>query len=438
MSRPVLVIVSLLSCLLVPAAWSAEIYVPPGDGTLAAAVAGASAGDTLLLRDGTFGGNVTVDKSLTLRSVNRGTMAAITGDLTVHGSSVRVTVQGLKFSKYLVVNGTIAELRVLENYFAGFGINIYSKIGASSAVQDAAPAAVIVGNQFAGAHIYENNSYDSGAFYVAGNTISDSAITLRDSAWIVGNIINNPHSSLTPILILGGSWHRILANRVLFRLINDCTYDPNGKYTGIYVNSDYILIADNVVELADFCRNQSVQRGIRSQGSGLAVIIDNVIRGVSENPNRIGWAIDSSTSASRISGNIILDYASGNGGPITSSSASADISNNLCYRNSGDCPAGNGNLNADPKFIDLLDYRLAADSPAIDAGPADYEYADLDRTRNDMGVHGGPWDIGQYDAQRNPSNVTPYVYPLTTAGWFPGSGTSGSLEVRALGVARLR
>lgn len=70
-----------------------------------------------------------------------------------------------------------------------------------------------------------------------------------------------------------------------------------------------------------------------------------------------------------------------------------------------------------------------------DAGPPDYGLADLDRSRNDIGAQGGPWSIGQYDAQRQPSSLAPFVYPLFKA---DSSIFDGNLEVQALGVARLR
>jgi hypothetical protein len=61
--------------------------------------------------------------------------------------------------------------------------------------------------------------------------------------------------------------------------------------------------------------------------------------------------------------------------------------------------------------------------------------ADLDRTRNDIGAYGGPWSIGQYDAQRDPSYFGPYVYPLFNAN---ASFVNGQMQIRAIGVARLR
>lgn len=53
---------------------------------------------------------------------------------------------------------------------------------------------------------------------------------------------------------------------------------------------------------------------------------------------------------------------------------------------------GEGNLNADPLFIDpeYGDYHLQAGSPCIDAGNPDPQYNDTNGSRNDMGAYGGP------------------------------------------------
>jgi hypothetical protein len=50
-----------------------------------------------------------------------------------------------------------------------------------------------------------------------------------------------------------------------------------------------------------------------------------------------------------------------------------------------------GSIIAEPKFTDLAngDFTLASDSPAINAGPPDAQYNDLDGTRNDIGMFGG-------------------------------------------------
>ena len=48
-------------------------------------------------------------------------------------------------------------------------------------------------------------------------------------------------------------------------------------------------------------------------------------------------------------------------------------------------------VSSNPKFVNWQngDYRLASDSPAINAGPSDPQYNDRDGSRNDMGMFGG-------------------------------------------------
>jgi hypothetical protein len=100
-----------------------------------------------------------------------------------------------------------------------------------------------------------------------------------------------------------------------------------------------------------------------------------------------------------VEGSAVLDARCG----ITSDSAELTVRNNLFHGNSAnacgslDDPAGSsGNLEADPEFRDpdAGDWRLGASSPGIDAGPDDDGYEDVDGSRNDVGVYGGPYSIG--------------------------------------------
>lgn len=53
---------------------------------------------------------------------------------------------------------------------------------------------------------------------------------------------------------------------------------------------------------------------------------------------------------------------------------------------------GDGNIDLDPSFTDPKtgDFRLSEESPCIDAGHPNPEYNDLDGSRNDLGMYGGP------------------------------------------------
>ncbi|MFC1527168.1 hypothetical protein ACFL5D_00285 [Candidatus Neomarinimicrobiota bacterium] len=51
---------------------------------------------------------------------------------------------------------------------------------------------------------------------------------------------------------------------------------------------------------------------------------------------------------------------------------------------------GSDNINANPDFMDNVDFILSPNSPCIDAGHPDNQYLDKDGTRNDIGAYGGP------------------------------------------------
>ncbi|MBU9697668.1 nitrous oxide reductase family maturation protein NosD [Rhodobacteraceae bacterium HSP-20] len=87
----------LVTALLAQPLWAGQIDVPPGAGTLAAAIAGSSPGDVLRLSDGAYLGPVTIDRPLTLQGSpatvidgqGQGTVVTITADdVTVTGVTV--------------------------------------------------------------------------------------------------------------------------------------------------------------------------------------------------------------------------------------------------------------------------------------------------------------------------------------------------------------
>ena len=93
----------ILALTLVPPLHAAELEVAPGPGALALAIAGASPGDVLILRDGTYAGPVTVDRPLTISGpdgavvdgVGQGSVVTIAAaDVTLHGFTVTGSGRG--------------------------------------------------------------------------------------------------------------------------------------------------------------------------------------------------------------------------------------------------------------------------------------------------------------------------------------------------------
>ena len=130
--------------------------------------------------------------------------------------------------------------------------------------------------------------------------------------------------------------------------------------------------------------------GIRGTRGASFQARNNLIRGHAVALSR---ASEETGAPTLIENNILWDNGSGLDCVASATEGSAY---NLFWnnrRNHNRCAAGEGSFDADPLFRDVEgeDFRLEAASPAIDAGNPDPQYNDRDGSRNDMGLHGGPY-----------------------------------------------
>jgi hypothetical protein len=412
-------LISIFSIFVSCSTLAAETIVNSGVGALAAAVTAAVDGDTLILQDGDYTGAVTIDKSLTLRSMSRGAMVYIgSGAFVVEGEGIKVTLQGLSFNTQVTVNQG-DDVRILENQFLSGVDLIVSEYKSSEGDGKLA----VIGNQFSAgskiALIRSDNAYIAGNKFVAGSIQADAG-----SVWIVGNEVNVNNGTVVGIELNGTFGEaKVMANRVTINQANSNTFK------GIYSSHPLALISGNIIKLTkSHPSNGYVMHAIHATGQ--ATVSNNMVDYSSVyGLNSTSYSIYAQSGS--ITGNIVHKYPRRSLGTGT-----GIIKNNLCFSTGGYCGStANGNLTADPKFVNLIDFKLDEGSPAIDTGNASPFYADLDRTRNDIGAYGGPWSIGQYDVQRQPEYFGPYVYPLFKAN---ASISDGFINIRALGVARLR
>ena len=110
-----------------------------------------------------------------------------------------------------------------------------------------------------------------------------------------------------------------------------------------------------------------------------------------------------------------------------------DIIGKKYFNNKEQLNVDSNNVNADPLFN--ADYSLKDGSPAIDAGTVDEYASDIDLTRNDIGVYGGSWNIGQYDVQRAPGATGPFIYPVLDA---QAGIANGELKLKLISYPRLK
>ena len=445
MSRKLILTFSYLVLMGATAAQAATVTVTPGVGTLKTAVDAAADGDVLLLQTGNYdlGATITVDVGITIRPEDNAQLPRIVlnnNTITLNNTTGTTTLQKLEF----IGNGTVdtsnaRALNILENSFTDVQMR-FNRVTSSC---------YIIGNNSQRTGSYYDVSLDAEC-YVAGNTFNNLRTLSAQSNYFIGNKVIMNYNSTTGINLYAAY---AIGNEFIRDLDSNTPANSNVNYTTVVfnqpqapLNTNWPLIANNVFRVKGASASEldppiksmaAVSLSTRSQ------LHNNVI-----DYSQFHWSTQgeqgmifvNSNANSTVQSNIVLD-GSNNSMPAIAfvndtERTQSDVSYNDCYNNASDCGNTDGNINAEPDFVDTIDYELSAgSSPAIDTGPANEHLNDLDGSRNDMGVHGGPNPMAQYKAQLNPAVTAPYVYPV-----FKDVQTlSGAqVEVTAIGVARFK
>jgi len=169
---------------------------------------------------------------------------------------------------------------------------------------------------------------------------------------------------------------------------------------GIYVTGSRALIANNSIGGAIH------SNGISASSSDSLIILNNVIY-----QNMTGISLSNNGTAV-IKNNIICHHSGDRGKGIwCTGDWAADVSYNDFWDNTADCEGfspGVGILYENPLFVnpEAGDFHLQPTSPCIDAGDPAPQYRDLDGSRNDMGVYGGPYALPEGSLFRPPVGMT--------------------------------
>ena len=398
---------------------AATTTVPIGVDTLPNAISNASSGDVLLLLDGSYGSTnqvETIDKSIIIQAVSRTLTPTLNFGLVIDGDGISITLRGLTFNTTVqaVDLQRAAEVNLLENKFET-SIRTYDY-----KITDGDGSLKIIGNHFISNVNLTINVPDC---YIAGNNIESGVIVSKQPISIVGNTISRVGSNLKVIDVTTNYSTRIIGNRINLT----CSYVSSGRTcAGIYLaNSTASVIAGNIINV-DFPVSGSCM-ALHTQSCNGTFVLNNVI--YDSNVNGSGDCGIYNSGSDRVTGNIVYGFHY-----RSISYVNHRVMNNICF-NGHSCGTENGNLEADPLFEDVNNFRLTASSLGINAGPVDYKYSDLDRSRNDIGAYGGPWSIEQYDLQRTPGRTAPFVYPIFDSSYV---AAGGQLNVKSLGVARLQ
>jgi parallel beta-helix repeat protein len=264
------------------------IHNVPGDfSTIQQAIAAASAGDSILVDDGTYTGDILIDKSIMMMSVNGKDVTGIQDVVTILSDSVMIT--GFTFIPNLK-----QAIIVGENKNSGFGSeylnfsenNFIERNGSISFdpsftnytdvlisyntfYDDSSSALHIIGETFYIAHNIIDGCRESavlvdslvtGIIYIHDNTFNGnfSSVTAYSACDIRFNTIQDtelagvfisPFASDTSHIIdnevIGGGSHSIVS---LSKAVIEDNFIHRSGRSGIMASSDYLIIQNNTIE----------------------------------------------------------------------------------------------------------------------------------------------------------------------------------------------
>jgi parallel beta-helix repeat protein len=327
---------------------SADILqVPNHFLSIQEAVNAAGPGDTILVSSGAYrlySGNINIAKQdITLKSAYGPNKTAIEG----RGGTPVITLA--KQSRALIDGFTITVMKGTGTK-ALEGGGIYC--GPSS-------SPTIINNI-----IVENDAVFGAGIYCGPSsspTIKNNVISRNTSLKFGGGICCY---SASPT---------ILSNKIMGN-------EASNSGGGIFCYRDSSLITNNVL----WKNRAKFGAGISCDRSS-CVVINNAI---ANNEALYGGGIFFEAGSIRIINTILWN----NNDDLYSERFSPASRPNYSDIGNGDFRGLNGNISADPLFIDAArgNLRLKSNSPCVDAGNPDRIYNDPDGSRNDMGAYGGP------------------------------------------------
>jgi len=323
------------------------LLVPNTHLTIQEAIDSANPGDTIAVSSGTYrlyDGNITINKdSLTLRGVHGALRTIIqsrgSGPVITIGENIKGVIEGFT----ITTTDTVTKPTLK-------GGGIYCNPSSSPRITNN----IIIGNKAVfGGGIYCDN---------------------LSSPVIIKNVIRQNHAS--------GSGGGIFSYRASPEIIGNSIADNEAFNAGggIYCERDSPWINNNII-----WKNKSRFGGGIGGDRAACVLINNTIV---NNEAEYGGGIMLESGIMKMV-NVILWK---NTDDLYAQTLGAASRPDHSLIGDGDFRGLNGNLAADPLFMDPLegDFRLQSDSPCIDAGNLEPIYYDRDGSRNDIGATGGP------------------------------------------------
>jgi len=343
----------------------------------------ATNGDTIVIFNGFYSENLTVNKSIAIANAN-GQSFNYAGTLTITNGAKA------QFRGFNLTSGSI-ELRNASADFTRSTIQGDVNATVATMADGTTPNRL----SFTRSTLSGTLASSAAETFLANNSLKWIRVIGSGKMWLIGNLVDVG-------LIDGGQLVQAWGTSTLFAYNNVIRRSHSGYLTtdnyGILVQTGARLEARNnvVFNMAD---SNGGSRGVHLDGSAGSFIASNLFI---------------NTGSFFVYGPLSMNLATFNHSTIS--------------WGGGIVPQNT--LVADPLVVDTTDFVLGAASPARNAGDPDPRFNDIDGTRNDMGIFGGPF----YDPDGR-SGTKPIVLKAELDNTQFVRGELSTVKLKATGAA---
>ena len=308
----------------------------------------ATNGDTIVVFNGFYSENLTVNKSIAIANAN-GQSFTYAGTLTITNGAKA------QFRGFNLTSGSI-ELRNASADFTRSTIQGDVNATVATMADGTTPNRL----SFTRCTLSATLTSSAAETFLADNKLSWVRVAGSGKMWMIGNLVDVGLVNGGEFVMAQGTSSLFVYNNVIRRTHSGTLFNDN---IGIRVYSGAKLEAHNnvIYQMANsYGSANGDSRSVGLDGSAGSAITSNLFLSTGR------WFV----------------Y-----GPLSMNTA---LYNNSTVTFSGGIVPQN-TLVADPLVVDTTDFVLGAASPARNAGDPDPRYNDIDGTRNDMGIYGGPF-----------------------------------------------
>ena len=439
----------LLAGLALPQVLQAATYSVFSGQSIQTKIDSATNGDTVAIFGGSYTENLTVSKDVRLQLV-AGQSVTLAGNITFSGLSNAYTFAnftwGGQTDKTITVSGcrnfTINSIKSPAGSISLTGSNTVAKIFATSltnggitissganvqGIQSSCTGITVNGSSaadFARCTVTGNMSVAAGV-----NRVSVSRCTVTESLDSSSLLTYVSYSNLRFFRQRNAGKAYIIGSTIREDFDKSGRGDFAGNTVEVHDSSVVSLMNSSIRDGLDY-------GGYYSRFDNQAVWVSSAATITALNNVIFAYYGDYTGSrAFRLDGSATNYISSNIGYSIQNEFVYGPFANNTVTYNLSQTGEGGGVLlqnrvNADPAFVDTTDFVLGPTSPARNAGDPDPRFNDIDGTRNDMGIYGGPF----YDPEGR-TGSKPVVMQMELDQTQFLRGDYSTLKLKAVGSA---